>query len=225
MWVDRFKQAVDASDDLAIALACEGHVWTDVNMSYVVLRGCTPFMYAVMKGSVFATELLLSQGADVNWEHETKYRAIHFATNENRLNIAKLLIQHGAHLNVQNDQGFTPLHFASLYGYAEMVELLLQHGAQVDIESGAGWVPLLYATTQGSEEVMRMLIDAGSDPRMLHSGWSLLHFAADIGYSHLIPLLLEQGVEKALKDEEGFTAADLAARNKHTHTESLLRNA
>lgn len=57
-------------------------------------------------------ELLLENGANVNFSNESGYTALHWAAYQGNDRIVDLLIRNGAKINSRNINGWTPLHEA-----------------------------------------------------------------------------------------------------------------
>jgi hypothetical protein len=102
---------------------------------------------------------------------------------------------------------------ASLKGHQSLVRQLIERGAQVN---KPGWTPLHYAASNGnpqSLEIARLLlehhayIDAASP-----NGTTPLMMAAHYGLPALVDLLLEEGADPLLRNQQGLTAIDFARR-------------
>jgi ankyrin repeat protein len=69
----------------------------------------TPLHWAAFKGNIWAAELLLVAGADVNEKDAHHYTPLHIASELGQLEMAKFLLQHGADVNASDTHGKTPL--------------------------------------------------------------------------------------------------------------------
>jgi ankyrin repeat protein len=64
----------------------------------------------------------------------------------------------------------------------------------------------------------------GADPnRQQEGGWTPLHAAAQSGDPELVTLLLTHGAQPEIANDEGKTAADLAAAKEHIAVLALLK--
>ena len=81
---------------------------------------------AVIKGDVAQMKTLLEQGADPNMCLDAaKLRPLHFAAQNNAVEIAELLITAGADIHARTiPDGETPLDIARLHNNQEIVALL-----------------------------------------------------------------------------------------------------
>lgn len=84
---------------------------------------------AVINNDIEMVRQLLEEGADPNvCIDEAQLRPLHFAAQNNSLEIAKLLITAGADVHartIPDDE--TPLEVAKLHGHRAFVELILSH--------------------------------------------------------------------------------------------------
>ena len=63
-------------------------------------------------GDLVAVSEILKNGADVKTQDSQGKTALHYASFEGFVEIAKLLIEYGAYINVKDKQGNTPLYYA-----------------------------------------------------------------------------------------------------------------
>ena len=115
-------------------------------------------------------------------------------------------------VNKLNAQGESVLMLASLKGQPAFVSKLIKKGADVN---KPGWTPLHYAASGGYASVIAMLlensayIDAESP-----NGTTPLMMAAMYGSEESVNLLLQEGADPKLKNQQGLTALDFAQRGK-----------
>ena len=64
--------------------------------------------YACDRGNVKILEVLLSFGADVNLQDDTKQTPLHYAVLTDNIGVASLLLQKGANASIQDEDGNTP---------------------------------------------------------------------------------------------------------------------
>ncbi|PIN21417.1 Acyl-CoA-binding protein [Handroanthus impetiginosus] len=71
-------------------------------------EGRTPLHWAVDRGHMNVTELLLKKNADVDTKDNEGQTALHYAAVCERAAIAELLVKHGADIQIKDDEGNTP---------------------------------------------------------------------------------------------------------------------
>ena len=96
----------------------------------------TPLYLAVQNDKLPVVDLLLLRGADpsIGAIHTKTIgrTALHQASIQGSLDVAKRLLQGGAKVNQLDSLNSSPLHMAALYGQLKVVKLLVVHGADID---------------------------------------------------------------------------------------------
>ncbi|RDW87776.1 hypothetical protein BP5796_03470 [Coleophoma crateriformis] len=116
-------------------------------------------------------ELLIDEGADVNFKSKSGITPLMLSIENQRPDILSKLISKGAKVTVSDEQGVTPLAFASQMGNTKMMEHLLAAGAEIDDGS------LHDAAGDLRCDAMRVLVKYGHDvdyPSERHDGRSAL---------------------------------------------------
>jgi ankyrin repeat protein len=147
---------------------------------------------------------LALRGFDLNGQNEKGDSGLHVALREGSLKVVNFLL---------NRQGESPLMIAAIKGHLDIARQLIRRGAEVN---KPGWTPLHYAASRAepdSVDMVRLLlehhayIDAESPNRS-----TPLMLAAMYGNRDLVPLLLEEGADPSLRNDQGLTAVDFARR-------------
>ncbi|HET7874209.1 MAG TPA: ankyrin repeat domain-containing protein [Methylomirabilota bacterium] len=131
------------------------------------------------------------------------------------LDIARVLLAHGADVNAVSGTMGSALHAVVSSERPEavqMIELLAAHGAAVNALDDLGETPLWTAVSRraGNRLMMEALLRAGADANVVARGRSLLHEAVEKETAETVSLLLRHGADRALTDEAGASALDLA---------------
>ncbi len=112
-------------------------------------------------------------------------------------------------VDLSNKSGETPLMIASINGNMPVVKSLVEQ-RQAKINH-IGWTPLHYAASRGHMEVAEYLILKGATIDSLsQSNTTPLMMAVISGNEPLIKLLLDKGANLKLRNDQGFTAIDIA---------------
>jgi ankyrin repeat protein len=122
-----------------------------------------------------------------------------------------LLKQPSVKVEARNSSGESPLMLAALQGKLEIATRLIQSKAEVN---KTRWTPLHYACSNpkpSSEAMVRLLLEhhAYIDAESPNKSTPLM-MAAKYGHASLIGLLLEEGADPTLRNEQGLTAVDFA---------------
>jgi len=123
--------------------------------------------------------------------------------------ITYLISNKSTDVDLSNKSGETPLMIASINGNMPVVKSLVeQRQAQIN---HIGWTPLHYAASRGQMEVAEYLILKGATIDSLsQSNTTPLMMAVISGNESLIKLLLDKGANLKLRNDQGFTAIDIA---------------
>ncbi len=157
-------------------------------------------MQAVLKNDVAAVKALIAAGADVNEKSPV--------------------------VGSGND-GQTPLLAACFNGFTEIVALLIGAGANpkiVDYLLKA--TPAHKGSFAGRPEAVKLLIEQGLvelEAQGPYNGYTALHDSVWHGHIEVTRLLLDAGVRRDLRGQDGNTPADLARALGYSEIEALIR--
>ena len=79
-------------------------------------HGITPLHYAVIKGNLEITDILLSYGANVNARNNFNETPLHCAFHSSPLKVVHKLLDNGADIRATDDAGRTCVHHAARSG-------------------------------------------------------------------------------------------------------------
>ena len=191
---------------------------------------------AAVDGGVNGVRMLLDKGADVNaaapkdpgpfptpmGHGATALLEAAKLTNSATL---KLLLERGAKVDLTDDHGITPLMQAAMTGQLENVKLLLDAGANVNAMNQFHLTPFLIAAIRDNNEVTKLLIARGADVQVRDfvDGTALMWAAfSERGNPEMVALLLQKGIDPAIKNKMGETALDMAKKRGHADVIDLL---
>jgi ankyrin repeat protein len=144
---------------------------------------------AVEHEHINITQLLITNGADVNKKNHFGFTPLHYSTSAD---LTSLLICHGASINAKNSDGYTPLHFAAMRNDVSQARVLLDCGALVDAE---------------------ITLNRYSINLTEHRNSTALHLAATRGHIAIIRLLIARSANVQAKNYYDKTPCDLAQEN------------
>ncbi len=182
------------------------------------------FFTAVKRNDASAMRQLAQRGFDLNTRNEQGEHALFLALRDDAPDISSFLLgQASVQVEMRTPQDESPLMMAALKGRLELARRLIERKAEVN---KPGWTPLHYAATNADEASLAMTrlllehhayIDAESP-----NGSTPLMMAAHYGHPSVVKLLLEEGADPLLKNQQGLTAIDFANRAQRAESADII---
>ncbi|XP_062579112.1 serine/threonine-protein phosphatase 6 regulatory ankyrin repeat subunit B-like [Saccostrea cucullata] len=174
-------------------------------------NGASPLYIACYNGHDNTVQLLLNNGADIILSDNDGFSPLCIACYNGHDSTIQLLINNGADINLCNKYGASPLHIACQNGIDSTVQLLLNNGAEINLCDENGDSPLY--TVQGTNFLV--IMDMIARP---------LYVACHNGHESTVQLLLNNGADINLCDNEGASPLYIACFKGHDRTVQLLLN-
>ncbi len=170
------------------------------------------FLEAARQGDLVALEKLLARGVSIQSKDDLGRSALLLAARDaGSLEVVRFLRAKGAAIDTPDLGGRAALSWAAGEGRLEIVRELAS--AQLDRRDDDGRTPCFHAVLGNHRDVVVFLLDAGADVNAADRFRDTpLMLACTKGYGGLAALLLERGADPSLKDQEGRTARDRAAK-------------
>ncbi len=169
------------------------------------------FFKAIKTDDARTIQSLLARGFDPNTLDPQVQHGLILAIREPSPKVIKaLLAAPNLDLNALNAKGESPLMLAVFNGDLDLASQMIKKGADVN---KTGWTPLHYAATKGHLALISLLIenhayiDAESP-----NGSTPLMMASMYGTAEAVKLLLDEGADPLLKNQQGLTAIQFAQR-------------
>ena len=128
--------------------------------------------------------------------------------------VRTLCAEDASRAKAYSSDGFTALHFAAHFGSVSAMKALLEAGANIEAVTTnfLSNMPLHAAAAGGRVEAARALLQAGADPNAKqHGGYTALMTAAFANSRELAEVLIAFNANVGVRNDEGKTAAEVAA--------------
>ncbi|KAH8147312.1 uncharacterized protein LAJ45_08790 [Morchella importuna] len=170
-----------------------------------------------------SVEALTDEGANINSQDSYGRTILHLTLITIPKDINELLrffiTQSKANVWIKDKLERTILHYSSLNVEISLVRFFLTRGPDLlNALDANGYTALHFACFEGKPDLVRFLLDKGADFGIRVCGWTPLHLVilssltdhqrkdcVEIAYT-----LIERGVDKSCKDQDGRTALDMA---------------
>ncbi|KAJ7414657.1 espin [Pitangus sulphuratus] len=188
--------------------------------------GALPVHYAAAKGDFPSLRLLLGHcPSTLSAQTKTGATPLYLACQEGHLEIIQYLVQDcGADPHARAHDGMTPLHAAAQMGHNTVIVWLMSFTTVSLSERDAeGATAMHFAASRGHAKVLSWLLLHGGEITTDGWGGTPLHDAAENGELECCQILVVNGADLSIRDQDGYTAADLADYNGHSHCAQYLR--
>ena len=180
----------------------------DISTKDVV--GCQPIHLAARGDNAEVIEFLIEKGAEVTAKENHGGTPLHLAASCCRPEAARVLLAHGAPPAALDQGDWSPLHHAALNSAVDVVRLLLEHRAPVEVANSLGNTPLHHAAIV---RVGRADFEAiAGRPANAQVGMDAINKSNPADKLKIVKLLLAKGAKPNVKNLEGATPIDAAAK-------------
>ncbi|XP_035200689.1 espin, partial [Oxyura jamaicensis] len=188
--------------------------------------GALPVHYAAAKGDFPSLRLLLGHcPSTLSAQTKTGATPLYLACQEGHLEIIQYLVKDcGADPHVRANDGMTPLHAAAQMGHNTVIVWLMSFTTvSLSERDDDGATAMHFAASRGHAKVLSWLLLHGGEIMADSWGGTPLHDAAENGELECCQILVVNGADLSIRDQDGYTAADLADYNGHSHCAKYLR--
>jgi ankyrin repeat protein len=131
------------------------------------VNGYSALHHAAVHNSGKATAKLIKLGFDLDQQDENGrgFAPLHWAAQEDSIDVTKRLLESGANPNTSTKDGLCPIHIAAAEGHTEILKELLDFGADVDrpFTADAESTALQIACVWERLKCAQMLVKAGAN--------------------------------------------------------------
>ncbi|CAL9690096.1 unnamed protein product [Knipowitschia caucasica] len=207
---DILQDAIIRHDDKdVLRLLKEG---ADINTT--TASGGTLLHLCARHDNVFAAELLIERGLNVNLQDDDMWSALHVACVCDHADMLLLLLLAGINVLLQDVSGNIPLDYTSEGTETNFILCKYLEEKGVDTLS-MHTMKMQRAVTMLSD--VRQLVASGAGLTQCNDdGVTLLHIACASGYREVAAVLLESGADPHTADNHGWTPLHLAAKYGQT---------
>lgn len=183
------------------------------------------FVEAGRRGDVAELSLMLLRGEDINSMDQTHCTAFHQAAANGHFEAMELLIEKGADIELRDHNMETPILHAARRGDTKVVEFLLKNRANVDIRDRNFRTALFHAIMAKNIKLVKMIIEVRTalNLRDKYWKWTPLHYAASVGSTEIVGMLLGRRASPYLLSEHGWTPLRCAEENSCHEVAEMLR--
>ncbi|XP_041061557.1 espin-like protein [Carcharodon carcharias] len=206
-------------------------------VQWLLLEGCDPMLetdngavpahYAAAKGDLTCLKLLMAHTPRaLDKQTQNGATPLYLACQAGHLHIVEFLVKDcTANLNLRAHDGMTVLHAAAQMGHCALV-VWLRSFTDIDVsaQDNEGATAMHFAASGGHAETLDKLIRMGVRILKDHWGGTPLHDAAENGELECCQILVMNRVDPTVRDDDGYTAAELADYNGNVECAKYLRH-
>jgi ankyrin repeat protein len=156
-----------------------------------------PLVEAIKSGDRAAALTLIGRSVDVNAPEADGTTALHWAVQQNDLDLVQRLIRAGANVKARNEYGSTPMSEAALLGRADMIDALLKAGADAESPNADGQTALMVVARTSRVDAARLLLSRGANVNAVEQwrGQTALMWAAAQSQPAMVAELIARGAD------------------------------
>ncbi|KAM7380385.1 hypothetical protein PAMP_003687 [Pampus punctatissimus] len=170
--------------------------------------------------NVFAAELLIERGLNVNLQDEDLWTALHVACVCDHADVVLLLLLAGVNVLLQDVNGNIPLDYAS--EGTETSYILRKHLEENGVDVSSMHTMKMQRRSTMLSDVRQLVATGGSLNQPNDDRVTLLHIACASGYRDVVSVLLDSGADPNPADNNFWTPLHLAAKYGQTSIVSQL---
>ncbi|XP_048460589.1 espin-like protein [Rhincodon typus] len=190
-------------------------------------NGAVPAHYAAAKGDLSCLKLLIAHAPRaLNKQTQNGATPLYLACQAGHLHIAEYLVKEcKANLDLRAHDGMTALHAAAQMGHCALV-VWLKSFTDIDLsaQDNEGATAMHFAASGGHVGTLDRLIRMGARILKDHWGGTPLHDAAENGQLECCQILIMNQVDPTIRDDDGYTAAELADYNGNVECANYLKH-
>jgi ankyrin repeat protein len=208
--IDALVKALEANDEPLVQQLVQQFVAHGDSFDAQATSGESPLTQAVKADPskrIIFTDLLLNNGAGLDFTNTGKETALIIAAQVEDAAIADLLLRKGASIDLQDLQHKTALFTAVEKGHSSVIARLLKSSPGVDIAADGGRTPLMEAASKGDLTTVTLLHASKANLEVKDGRKrTALMFASEGGHSSVVKYLVSKRVNPHGVDDDGRNA-------------------
>lgn len=188
-------------------------------------KNLTPMHVAASRDQAEIIQLLVSHGGDVQGPSaDGQWTPLVFASYRGHLNAVRALLAHNADPTIA---GGNPIHYAGQRKHKEICRLLVEHGAIDNTIAPANSAALELFRRVHSFDTAEVAAALAHAPELIDHqdsrGQTPLHIASTYGDTKTVRVLLKNGADALIRDEQDRTASECAAAHRQHAIVKILQ--
>ncbi|CAL4163858.1 unnamed protein product [Meganyctiphanes norvegica] len=183
-------------------------------------------MAASQEGHDKLVVLLLGAGANIGLMKKDGCSALFCASQKGYVKIVKMLLEQNAPVDLKLSNGDTALSAAAYHGHISIAHMFITSGACVNnARHSDGVTPLMLASGMEKDEIVTLLILYGANIEAVTTNrQSSLLIACYGGHVSIAQLLLKEGANPHVCDQNGSSPFQIANEKKYRELVSIMSN-
>ena len=163
------------------------------------------FIKAVINNDILKINEMIDLGVNINWSDREKRNitALMYACFNDHIDVVKLLIKHKVNMDKKRDDGKTALMYAVQEGHYEITKLLIENDCNIYLKSLDRKDALCIALIFNWNEIIELLLFHYPGDYKMKDGKSLLHLMVLYKNIYVVKLLLKNGFDINIRDNDG----------------------
>uniref|UniRef100_H3BXF1 Myosin XVI n=1 Tax=Tetraodon nigroviridis TaxID=99883 RepID=H3BXF1_TETNG len=170
--------------------------------------------------NVFAAEVLIERGVNVNLQDEDLWTALHVACVCDHADVVLLLLLAGVNMLLQDVNGNIPVDYAS--EGTESSWILRKHLEENGVDVSSIHTMKMQRRSTMMSDVRQLVATGEGLSQSNEDGVTLLHIACAGGYREVVSMLLEKGADPDAADDNFWTPLHLGSKYGQTSVISQL---
>lgn len=155
----------------------------------------TPLHHAIIVKNIYAIQLLIEYGSNVDLADKDKYNALFYAIKSRSYEITKMIIECINNINAKCHTGENALHFSCSLQLYDISDLLIKYNIDINVHDyNEEITPLHYCVILNNAKLVKLLLDNGANLNLQDVyGNTSLHYSIIENNVEIFNMLLNHG--------------------------------